>query len=121
VPDVYQGDELEALALVDPDNRRPVDWDGRRRVLADLRAGTPPDDATAKLFVTCKTLELRAAHAEAFAGSYQPLNLGDGVLAFIRGGDVLVAVGIRPDAEPHAPDGWHDVLGLPGLVLAVRR
>jgi len=121
VPDVYQGDELEALALVDPDNRRPVDWDERRRALADLRSGTPPDDATAKLHVTWKTLELRAAHEEAFAGSYQRLNLGDGVIAFIRGGDVLVAVSTRPDVDPHAPDGWHDVLGLPGLVLALRR
>src|SRR5262249_19595301 len=35
VPDVYQGDELELLALVDPDNRRPVDWERRRRALAD--------------------------------------------------------------------------------------
>ena len=34
VPDIYQGDELEALALVDPDNRRPVDWELRRRLLA---------------------------------------------------------------------------------------
>ncbi len=120
VPDVYQGDELEALALVDPDNRRPVDWEARRRALAALRAGEPPDEATAKLAVTWKTLELRASHAEAFAGSYQPLNLGDGVVAFIRGGDVLVAVGTRPDVNPDPPDGWLDVLGRPGLLLATR-
>ena len=37
VPDVYQGDELESLNLVDPDNRRPVDWDARRRALDDRR------------------------------------------------------------------------------------
>ena len=35
VPDLYWGDELELLALVDPDNRRPVDWDERRRALGD--------------------------------------------------------------------------------------
>ena len=35
LPDIYQGDELESLNLVDPDNRRPVDWDERRRALAD--------------------------------------------------------------------------------------
>ena len=39
VPDVYQGDELEALSLVDPDNRRPVDWEARRAALARLRGG----------------------------------------------------------------------------------
>jgi (1->4)-alpha-D-glucan 1-alpha-D-glucosylmutase len=37
VPDVYQGDELEALSLVDPDNRRPVDWEARRAALARLQ------------------------------------------------------------------------------------
>ena len=38
VPDIYQGDELPFLALVDPDNRRPVDWELRRRLLASARA-----------------------------------------------------------------------------------
>jgi (1->4)-alpha-D-glucan 1-alpha-D-glucosylmutase len=118
VPDVYQGDELEALALVDPDNRRPVDWAARRRALADLRAGAAPTAATEKLYVTWKTLELRAAHEDAFAGSYEPVDLGEGVAAFTRAGEVLVAAGLRPDVDPVAPDGWRDVLGVPGLVLA---
>ena len=43
VPDVYQGDELWDLALVDPDNRRPVDWDLRRRLMdEELKAGAAP-------------------------------------------------------------------------------
>src|SRR5262249_45467371 len=41
VPDVYQGDELWALSLVDPDNRRPVDWAARRVALDTLRGGEP--------------------------------------------------------------------------------
>jgi (1->4)-alpha-D-glucan 1-alpha-D-glucosylmutase len=120
VPDVYQGDELEALALVDPDNRRPVDWDARRHALAELRAGALPAEETQKLYVTWKTLELRAAHEEAFAGSYEPVDFGEDVAAFTRGGEVLVAAGVRPDVDPVAPEGWRDVLGVPGLVLATR-
>jgi (1->4)-alpha-D-glucan 1-alpha-D-glucosylmutase len=120
VPDVYQGDELEDLSLVDPDNRRPVDWDARRAALALLRGGATPTAETAKLYVTWKTLMLRAEHAAAFAGSYEPVELGPGVCAYTRGGEVLVAVGTRPDVEPQAPAGWRDMLGLPGLVLAVQ-
>jgi len=120
VPDVYQGDELEALALVDPDNRRPVDWEARRRALDAILSGAPPDGQNAKLYVTWRALSLRARHGQAFGGAYEPLDLGDGVCAFVRGGEVLVAVGVRPDVDPPAPEGWRDVLGLPGLVLAER-
>jgi len=120
VPDVYQGDELEALALVDPDNRRPVDWEARRRALDAILSGAPPDEQNAKLYVTWRALSLRARHGHAFGGAYEPLDLGDGVCAFVRGGEVLVAVGVRPDVDPLAPEGWRDVLGLPGLVLAER-
>jgi (1->4)-alpha-D-glucan 1-alpha-D-glucosylmutase len=120
VPDVYQGDELETLALVDPDNRRPVEWEARRRALDAVRAGAPPDDEIAKLYVTWRALSLRARHEGAFAGAYEPLELGDGVCGFVRGDEVLVGVGVRPDVDPAAPPGWRDVLGLPGLVLAER-
>src|SRR5207253_10735905 len=58
VPDVYQGDELWSLSLVDPDNRRPVDWDVRRRPLKGLRGGAAPTRETAKLFLVVRTLEL---------------------------------------------------------------
>jgi (1->4)-alpha-D-glucan 1-alpha-D-glucosylmutase len=120
VADVYRGDELEDLSLVDPDNRRPVDWQARRRALEELAAGAPPDERTAKLYVTWRTLRLRAERGEAFVGSYEPFDLGDGVCAFLRGGEVLVAAAVSPHATPAAPAGWRDVLGLDGLLLCVR-
>ena len=67
VPDIYQGDELEALALVDPDNRRPVDWELRRRLLADDPARDP------KLWVTATLLDLRRRRPDAFARGYMPV------------------------------------------------
>ena len=125
VPDIYQGDELEDLSLVDPDNRRPVDWDARRVALAALRNGAAPTDETTKLYVTWTTLALRAKHAAAFAGTYEPADLGLGICAYTRGGEVLVAVATRPDVEPQPLEGWRDVLELQGtvpqgLVLCVR-
>jgi (1->4)-alpha-D-glucan 1-alpha-D-glucosylmutase len=120
IADIYRGDELEDLSLVDPDNRRPVDWDARRRALAGLVAGAPPDERTAKLYVTWKTLRLRAERAEAFAGSYERLDLGGGVCAFTRGGEVLVAAAVDPRASIDVPAGWRDVLAVDGLALCVR-
>jgi (1->4)-alpha-D-glucan 1-alpha-D-glucosylmutase len=119
VPDLYRGDELEDLSLVDPDNRRPVDWQSRRDALRALQGGAPVDDANAKLYVTWKTLGLRAQHADAFAGSYEPVDAGEGVCAFVRGGEVLVAAVVRPHTEVVLPGGWRDVLGVEGLALAV--
>jgi (1->4)-alpha-D-glucan 1-alpha-D-glucosylmutase len=119
VPDLYRGDELEDLSLVDPDNRRPVDWQSRRDALRALRGGAPVDDANAKLYVTWKTLGLRAQHADAFAGSYEPVDAGEGVCAFVRGGEVLVAAAVQADADVVLPGGWRDVLGVEGLALAV--
>ena len=119
VPDIYQGDELEDLSLVDPDNRRPVDWDARRVALAGLRAGTAPTPETEKLFVMATTLELRAERPAVFAGAYEPIDLGSGVCAYTRGDEVLVAVTTRADAELRLPPGWRDVLGLPGIALCV--
>ena len=49
MPDVYQGDELLDLSLVDPDNRRPVDWARRRELLDELRAGAAVRPQTLKL------------------------------------------------------------------------
>jgi (1->4)-alpha-D-glucan 1-alpha-D-glucosylmutase len=120
VPDIYRGDELEDLSLVDPDNRRPVDWEARRAALAALRAGAEPTNETLKLYVTWRTLAVRAKHAAAFTGSYDPLDLGPGVCAFARGDEVLVAAVVRKDATVQLPDGWRDVLGVPGLALATR-
>jgi len=119
VPDLYRGDELEDLSLVDPDNRREVDWQARRDALRALQDGAAVDESNAKLFVTWKTLGLRAERERAFAGSYTPLDAGDGVCAFIRGDEVLVAAAVRPDATVRVPVGWRDVLGLDGLALCV--
>jgi (1->4)-alpha-D-glucan 1-alpha-D-glucosylmutase len=89
IPDVYGGDELEYLALVDPDNRRPVDFDLRRKKLAELR--------DPKLRLIKSVLDLRARRPDAFAGAYEPVDAGDDVIAFTRGeGEVLVVVPTRP-------------------------
>ncbi|CAN5578993.1 hypothetical protein BH20ACT17_BH20ACT17_07190 [soil metagenome] len=114
VPDVYQGDELIDLSLVDPDNRRPVDWDARRAALDELRAGAAPTRQTMKLHVISRALDLRARRPEAFEGAYTPLQAGPDVVAFTRGGgDVLVVVELRsaPGALLDARAGrWRDVL-----------
>lgn len=78
VPDIYQGNELWDLSLVDPDNRRPVDYEHRARLLAGLGEQPNPEelmahwaDSRIKLFVTRTLLHLRRAHAELFGnGSY---------------------------------------------------
>ena len=101
VPDIYQGDELLSFNLVDPDNRRPVDWDLRRRLL---------DHPPAKLSLIRKTLELRAQRPAAFAGTYEPVDAGPDVCAFVRGGEVLVAVPVGEHAQFEAPRGFADVL-----------
>ena len=67
VPDVYQGDELLALSLVDPDNRRPVDWERRRELLAEVRRGAAPTAETLKMWLIVRALTLRAHRPDAFA------------------------------------------------------
>jgi (1->4)-alpha-D-glucan 1-alpha-D-glucosylmutase len=120
VPDVYRGDELEDLSLVDPDNRRAVDWQVREDALRALQEGGPVTDANVKLYVMWKTLGLRAERAAAFAGSYEAVDAGDGVCAFVRGDEVLVVAAVRPGATVRLPAGWHDVLEVEGLALCVR-
>jgi (1->4)-alpha-D-glucan 1-alpha-D-glucosylmutase len=92
VPDIYQGTELWDLSLVDPDNRRPVDYQARRAVLADLkeRASKMGSDlvglardllatshtGAVKLYLTHRLLTFRRAHTSLFAyGSYLPLEV----------------------------------------------
>ena len=118
VPDIYQGDELWCLSLVDPDNRRPVDWDRRRRLLDGLLAGEPPRRETAKLFLIHRALALRARRPEAFAGSYRPLDAGARAFAYARGDAVIAAMPIRAggaDARIAIPEDlrgrWRDALG----------
>ena len=118
VPDVYQGDELIDLSLVDPDNRRPVDWDARRAALEALREGAKPTRETMKLHVISRVLELRARRPEVFGpgGAYTPIEAGPDVVAFSRGDarDVVAIVALRrPGEDPglEMPDGtYRDVL-----------
>jgi (1->4)-alpha-D-glucan 1-alpha-D-glucosylmutase len=96
VPDFYQGTELPTLTLVDPDNRAPVDFEAAARRLDSLAEVTDvgalledADGARAKLYVTSKLLQLRAAEDQLFAhGAYQPLQVEgehkDHVFAFAR-------------------------------------
>ena len=116
VPDLYQGTERLDLSLVDPDNRRPVDYAERRATL-DRLAGLldhPAPDAVrdvlagpdAKPYVTARLLRLRRERPGAFAGPYRPARVdGDGVLAFERGSasdPVAVVVPRTPAAPPAA-------------------
>ena len=119
VPDVYQGSELWETSLVDPDNRRPVDFEHRAAVLA----GTDTDDAVDKLHVTASALTLRRERPELFT-SYTPLtatgSAADHVVAYDRGGAITVAtrlpVGLDRDGGwgdttlELPPGAWHDVL-----------
>ncbi|KQS63601.1 malto-oligosyltrehalose synthase [Modestobacter sp. Leaf380] len=111
VPDVYQGTELWDFSLVDPDNRRPVDYPLRRRLLADLDAGTVPaveETGAAKLLVVSRVLRHRRDTPGAFVG-YTPVEAtgpaADHVVAFDRGG--VVAVGTRLPVGL-AATGWAD-------------
>ncbi|GAA4515445.1 malto-oligosyltrehalose synthase [Actinoallomurus oryzae] len=118
VPDVYQGCELAGLSLVDPDNRRPVDYVRRRELLADLDAGTVPADLGGeKLLVTSRALRLRDEHPEWFSGGHEPLAAqgpaAEHAVAFRRGGATTVVT--RLPAGLDARGGWDDThLPLPG-------
>jgi (1->4)-alpha-D-glucan 1-alpha-D-glucosylmutase len=112
VPDVYQGTELWDLSLVDPDNRRPVDYAERRRLLAALDEGAVPavdETGAAKLLVVSRTLRARRDHPEWFDG-YEPVTAtgpaAEHVVAFDRGGAVTVAT--RLPAGLAAAGGWSD-------------
>ena len=111
VPDLYQGTEFWDFSLVDPDNRRPVDWAARREALdADL----PPAellgvwrDGRVKQAVLFRALQLRAAKPELFAeGGYLPVS--------VEGAPGRERAGLRPRPSGrggarggHAAFGWH--------------
>ncbi|MCI0623541.1 MAG: malto-oligosyltrehalose synthase [Acidobacteria bacterium] len=133
VPDIYQGSELWNFSLVDPDNRRPVDYDHRRALLSDLkqqlrRAGQDltaitrqllgtPEDGRVKLYLTYQVMNYRRCHQDLFSrGTYTPL-LAAGekahhVCAFIRALQeeiVVIAVprlvvGLTGDRKEHLLD-----------------
>jgi (1->4)-alpha-D-glucan 1-alpha-D-glucosylmutase len=104
LPDVYQGDALWSLNLVDPDNRRPVDW---RAHAAALREPTP-SRRTLKAHLIRRVLHLRAERPDAFAGEYEPLDLGPDRVGFVRGGAIRVVVPLR--AGDRAGGGDRDLL-----------
>ncbi|NMH96480.1 malto-oligosyltrehalose synthase [Pseudonocardia acidicola] len=119
VPDVYQGTELFEYSLVDPDNRRPVDFAGRQALLARLDDGWLPEidaDGAAKLLVTASATRLRRYRPELFTG-YRPV-AAEGpaaghAIAFARGSS-LVAVATRLPVGLATRGGWGDtVLPLP--------
>jgi (1->4)-alpha-D-glucan 1-alpha-D-glucosylmutase len=126
VPDLYQGNEIGDLSLVDPDNRRPVDYALRRRLLEELSrvpagAGAAaalraivaaPQDGRAKLWITWRALQLRASEPDLFAdGDYVPLPVtgtrAGHVVAFARRRDDigLIVVTGRLWASLGAPAG----------------
>jgi (1->4)-alpha-D-glucan 1-alpha-D-glucosylmutase len=104
LPDTYQGTEVWDLSLVDPDNRRPVDYGVRRRLLASLdgldaaAVWGGADDGLPKLKVVREALHLRRRHPAAFGatGSYEPLVVSGAkaahVVAFSRAGAAVTVV-----------------------------
>jgi (1->4)-alpha-D-glucan 1-alpha-D-glucosylmutase len=117
IPDVYQGTELWEDSLVDPDNRRPVDFGERRALLASLTSAPPVDaSGAAKLWVTTTALRLRRDRPELFT-SYAPVPVtgptAAHAIAYDRGGAVTVATRL-PIGLARA-GGWGDtVLELDG-------
>ena len=140
VPDTYQGTELWDLSLVDPDNRRPVDFEKRRRLLGALleRASDVPRrgelaaelmdtiaDGRIKLYVTALALRCRRSHPGLFsAGSYSPIEAvgahAEHVFSFVRrhaeqaalvaAPRLLVKLMSDPSGLPHGASIWGDTM-----------
>jgi (1->4)-alpha-D-glucan 1-alpha-D-glucosylmutase len=123
VPDTYQGDELWTFSLVDPDNRRAVDYSRREELLASLPAGSleslHPSDERLKLAVLQRLLNIRREHAALFGrGSYEPIEVRGAhakhLVVFLRSTDDAQLVVIAPrllagsaQSDRVAPD-WRD-------------
>jgi (1->4)-alpha-D-glucan 1-alpha-D-glucosylmutase len=111
VPDVYQGTELWEDSLVDPDNRRPVDYAERARLLESLGDAAPAIDETgaAKLWITRQALRLRSSRPELFT-DYRAIEASDParhhLIGFDRGGVITLAT--RLPVELDAAGGWAD-------------
>lgn len=122
VPDCYQGSELWDFNLVDPDNRRPVDFDRRRELLDAIQRRIDDrlalarelldkfQDGAVKLYVIHTTLNCRRQHLELFThGDYQPLSGGEHVVAFARslaGKTLVVAVPRFPFKLTQGLEPW---------------
>jgi (1->4)-alpha-D-glucan 1-alpha-D-glucosylmutase len=105
VPDIYQGGELWDFSIVDPDNRRPVDWSARRQLIDEVDGARVTDFSRSwqkgleKLFIIRRLLDLRRSHPEVFAqGDYRPIEPeeegSNHVCAFarVRGEEEIVVV-----------------------------
>ena len=129
VPDMYQGGELWDLSLVDPDNRRPVDYNLRARLLDELESldaiqiMARMDDGLPKLHVVHRALNLREQHPEWFnaEAAYTALEPtgpdADRIVAYLRGDSLLTVVprwmqaGGLPNATLTLPEGrWTNLL-----------
>jgi (1->4)-alpha-D-glucan 1-alpha-D-glucosylmutase len=126
VPDIYQGNEVWDFSLVDPDNRRPVNYQ-RRRALLDSLPGTTPEellqnwpDGRIKLFLTQRLLRFRRDHGALFQhGEYEPLavtgTFADCCVAFVRRheGEWIVVVVPRLSSRvgfPPIGERWKDTI-----------
>lgn len=125
VPDVYQGQELWDLSLVDPDNRRPVNFGDRTKLLAELGADIPADDSpprrppllddagAAKLLVVARALRVRRDNPDWFGAhaTYRPLwasgSAAENVVAFARS-EAMVTVVPRLVLGLRRGGGWRD-------------
>jgi (1->4)-alpha-D-glucan 1-alpha-D-glucosylmutase len=129
VPDIYQGNELWALHLVDPDNRQPVDYERRRQLLDALERATVADvlaradDGLPKLWTIRQALHARRRAPDVFDGAYEPLAprgaKAGHVVAFVRGDRAITVVprlvlglaGDWGDTTLDLPDGvWRNEL-----------
>ena len=115
VPDIYQGTELTDGSLVDPDNRRPVDYSARMRPVTVV----DEDLGRSKLWTIRRVLQLRRERSALFDAPYTALTAhgphADRVFAFSRGDDLIALVprigSIDPETLFQLPDGtWRDVL-----------
>jgi (1->4)-alpha-D-glucan 1-alpha-D-glucosylmutase len=128
MPDIYQGCELWDLSLVDPDNRRPIDYELRRRMLEEVETAIARDrhaamlgmlegwrDGRAKLTLTAELLAYRREKPVFFAeGGYEPLTAtgtkAAQICAFFRshGDDRLLVVTSRFPVQLEISRGWGD-------------
>ena len=123
IPDLYQGTELWDFSLVDPDNRRPVDYDVRRQLLHELPGLSPEaiwerrQEGLPKLWIIRESLRVRRERPQAFGpqGHYSPLyargEKSAHVVSFMRGGEVIA---IAPRLFLNLQEGWDQtVIDLP--------